>query len=58
MLREVIEGKMVEKRGRGRRRIGMLQELYDGEAYSAMKRWAEDRIKWSWITQTGQWAEH
>src|SRR5258708_1366917 len=45
MLREVMERKMVEKRGRGRRRVGMLQKLYDGEAYGAMKRRAEDRIK-------------
>src|SRR5258708_39769759 len=59
MLREVMEGKMVGKRGRGRRRIEMLQELYDGGAYGAMKRRAEDRIKWkSWMRQTCRNSEH
>ena len=52
LLREVMEGRMVGKRPRGRPRVGMLNELYDG-SYGDMKRRAEDRERWrSWVPRT------
>ena len=54
-MREVIEGKMVSKRGPGRPRIGMLDELLERDTYGNMKRRAEDRTGWRdrkpWICQ-------
>ena len=38
LLKEVMEGRMEGKRGRGRPRIGMLDELIVG-SYGDMKRW-------------------
>ena len=46
LLREVIEGNMVGKRGPGRPRIGMLDELLEKDTYGHMKRRAEDRSGW------------
>ena len=54
LLREVIEGKMVGKRPRGRPRIGMLNELI-GDSYGDMKRRAENRQEWRcWTPRTCQ----
>ena len=39
----VIEGRL-EGRGRGRRRIGMLDDF--GVSFPVLKRWAEDRKEW------------
>ena len=59
LLREVIEGKMVGKRGPGRPRIGMLDELLERDTYGNMKRRAEDRTGWrDWMPWTCQMAEH
>ena len=59
LMKEVIEGRMLGKRTRGRKRIGMLEELLQKEPYGAMKRRAEDRLKWkSWNPRTCQPAEH
>jgi len=44
LLREVMEGKMDGKRPRGRRRMGMFEELYEKESYGIMKTRAEDQI--------------
>ena len=41
-----MEGRMEGRRGQGRKRMRMLEELYDGESYGSMKRRAEDRIMW------------
>ena len=46
LLREVIAGKMVGKRGPGSPRIGMLDELLERDTYGNMKRRAEDRTGW------------
>ena len=43
LLLECIEGKMEGKRGRGRRRLGMLSEL---GSKAEVKRLAQDRKKW------------
>lgn len=54
LLREVIEGKMVGKRPRGRPRIGMLNELIE-DSYGNMKRRAENRQEWRrWTPRTCQ----
>ena len=39
----VMEGKMEGKRGPGRKRIGMIDELMENERYGDLKRRAEDR---------------
>ena len=46
MLRDVLEGKMKGKRGRGRPRIGMVSELKEAETYETMKRKPQDREQW------------
>jgi len=45
LLKDVIEGRMEGKRTRGRRRMGMIDELMEG-TYGQMKRRAEDRVSW------------
>ena len=45
LLKEVIEGRMEGKRGRGRPRLGMLDDLIT-HSYVDMKRLTEDRNKW------------
>lgn len=53
LMKEVIEGRCLGKRGRGRPRIGMLEELGEG-SYGKMKRRAEDREGWRlWKPGTG-----
>ena len=46
LLKEVIEGRLMGKRGRGKRRIGMLDSLQEGGTYLTMKRKASDRTMW------------
>ena len=46
LMKEVLEGKMEGKRGRGRKRIGMIDELMENELYEDLKRRAEDRQGW------------
>lgn len=45
LLKLVMEGRMEGRRPRGRRRIGMIDDLTKG-SYVVMKRRAEDREKW------------
>ena len=45
MLRDVMEGRMMGKRPRGRARAGMMDELMEG-SYVKMKRRAEEREEW------------
>jgi len=57
LLKDVIEGKMERKRTRGRRRIGMIDELTVGTC-DQMKRIAEDRVgRRSWTPCTCLTAE-
>ena len=46
MLRKIIEGKIEGKRGRGRKRIQMLNDLKKRGNYVELKNRAQDRIKW------------
>ena len=48
LMKEVLEGGIDGKRGRGRPRIGMLDELKKTkeESYQKMKRKAENREEW------------
>src|SRR6218665_759978 len=43
LLREVIEGQMIGKRPRGRKRLGMLNEFLKESSYAELKRKAENR---------------
>ena len=45
LMREVLEGRMIGKRPKGRPRIKMLQELKQG-LYEDMKKRAQDREGW------------
>jgi len=44
-MKDVIKGRMELKRTRGRRRIGMIDELME-RTYGQMKRREEDRVGW------------
>jgi len=58
LLKYVMEGRMEGKRPRGRRRIGMIDDLKEG-SYGEMKRRAEDRVGWRiWTPRTCRGAEH
>ena len=46
LFRDVIEGRMEGKRGRGRKRIMWLDDIKNRRNYGTMKRDAEDREKW------------
>ena len=49
MLKEVIEGRIDGRRPKGRKRIGMLNDLKEG-GYATMKRRDENREKWrNWM---------
>ena len=59
LMKEVMEGKMEGKRGRGRKRIGMIDELMKNKQYGDLKRRAEDRQGWRvWLSGTCRVAEH
>jgi hypothetical protein len=59
LMKEVMEGKMEGKRGRGRKRIGMIDELMENKQYGDLKRRAEDRQGWRvWLPGTCRVAEH
>ena len=58
LLKLVLEGRMENKRPRGRPRIGMIDDLMEG-SYVSMKRRAEDREEWrSWLLRTCRKAEN
>ena len=58
LMREVLEGRMIGKRPKGRPKIGMLEELKEG-SYEDMKRRAQDREGWrNWVPGTCLRAEH
>ena len=59
LMKEVMEGKMEGKRGRGRKRISMLDELMENKQYRDLKRKAEDRQGWRvWLPGTCRVVEH
>jgi len=43
MNRYVMDGRMEGKQTRGRRRVGMLDDLREGNSYETLKRNAQDR---------------
>jgi hypothetical protein len=58
LLKLMIEGRMTGKRPRGRPRMGMIDDLKEGN-YAEMKRRAEDRDKWrTWMPRTCREAEN
>ena len=58
LMLEVMEGRMEGRRGRGRKRIGMLKDMIE-TSYAEMKRKAQDRSEWrSWMPGTCLRAEH
>src|SRR6218665_2318214 len=59
LLREMIEGRMIGKRPRGRKRLGMLNEFLKELSYAELKRKAENRKEWRiWKPRTCLTAEH
>ena len=59
LMKEVMEGKMEGKKGPGRKRIGMIDDLIEKERYGDLKRRVEDRQGWRvWLPGTCRMAEH
>ena len=65
MLRDVLEGKMKGKRGRGRPRTGMVSELKGAETYEVIRRRRPKTERGGEMTKkdgsgvwTCPWAEH
>jgi len=59
LMKFVMEGRMEGKRPRGRKRMGMLEELLEGQTYEVLRRRAVDRTEWrKWIPRTCLRAEH
>ena len=59
LMKEVLEGKMEGKRGRGRKRIGMIDDLLEKKRYGDLKRRGENRQEWRiWLPGTCRLAEH
>ena len=53
LMKDVIEGRLIGSRPRGRRKAGMLDELKDRQSYEVLKRKAEDRNMWrNWKPRT------
>ena len=58
LMLEVMEGRMEGKRGRGRKRIEMLDDMTEN-SYVEMKRKAQDRREWrNWMPRTCFGADH
>ena len=58
LMKGVMEGKMEGKRGRGRKRMGMIDDLLEKERYEDLKRRAVNRQEWRvWLTGTCRMAE-
>ena len=59
LLKEVMEGRMIGKRPRGRKRLGMINEFLKEALYAELKRKAENRKEWkTWKPRTCLTAEH
>src|SRR6218665_2553172 len=59
LLREVMEGRMIGKRLRGRKYLDMLKEFMKESSYAELKRKAENRKEWRiWKPRTCLTAEH
>ncbi len=61
-MKEVMEGKMVGKRGPGRKRLGrpMIDDLFEREQqYGDLKRRVKNQQEWRiWLPATSRMAEH
>jgi len=58
LVKDVLEGRMEGKRPRGRKRIGMFDDIEEG-SYVDMKRRAQNREEWRvWAPRTCRLAEH
>ena len=58
LMKEVMEGIKAGKRGPGRKRIGMIDELIENERYGDFKRRTKDRQEWKvWLPGTCHVAE-
>src|SRR6218665_452352 len=59
LLNEVIRGRMIGKRLRERRRLGMLNEILKEAEYAELKKKAENRKEWKiWKPKTCLTIEH
>ncbi len=59
MLIDVIEGRMEGENRRGRKRIGMIDDLREKGSYTVLKRRAKNRGDWrGWTSGICHAAEH
>jgi hypothetical protein len=53
LMKEIMEGKVVGKRGPGRKRIRIIDDLLEKERYGDLKRRAENQQEWRiWLPET------
>jgi hypothetical protein len=53
MMRTVMEGRAEGKRGRGRRRLAMLDDVREGREYHIVKEMALNRHRWRTMVHAG-----
>ncbi len=59
LMKEVMKGKMEDKRGPGRKRMSMIDDLLEKVPYGDLKRRAENRQDWRvWLPGTCRMVEH
>src|ERR1700761_6681016 len=58
LVKDVLEGRLEGRRGRGRPRIMLLDDIKGEDSYASLKRRAMDRVSWSFIPRTCPRAEH
>jgi len=59
LLHSIVDGRIIGKIPRGRKRLGMLNEFLKESSYAELKRKAENRKEWRiWKPRTCLMAEH
>ncbi len=46
LLRDILEGRMMGKVTRGRKRLQLMSDMYKNKSYVELKREAQDRTGW------------
>ena len=53
LMKQVMDSKMEGKRGSGRKRIGVIDDLFEKVSHENLKRDADNRQEWrAWLPET------